>query len=187
VRLREAEKMMLHIRPALTSDAEYVEHFAREFEQYLREHGDVGDNRFGSDAFLRDGFGAAPAFNSLIAELDGHPIGSAFWHWGYDIDNARRNIYLVDLFVTSGARGMGVGRAMMNHLMNICRQSGGIGMFWSVYDQNDEAIAFYKQLGARSVSRPSTASTFVWPMGALNNELSASLWRRSATRPSRRK
>ena len=57
-------------------------------------------------------------------------------------------LYLEDLFVLPEMRGFGVGRALMQHLAQLCVERDYGRFEWSVLDWNAPAIGFYQQLGA---------------------------------------
>jgi hypothetical protein len=83
-----------------------------------------------AEAYLRDGFGAMPAFAGLVAEEDS-VIGYVLYHFGYDSDAPTRNFHVVDLYVELGAHNRGVGKAMANPA-KIARDGGAEEMIWSV-------------------------------------------------------
>lgn len=57
-------------------------------------------------------------------------------------------LYLEDLFVLPGHRGLGLGKRLMVHLAQLA-VSRGYGRFeWSVLDWNEPAIHFYRRLSA---------------------------------------
>ena len=144
--------MTANIRPALASDAQAIGDLARQFATYLRDLGDPTEFRMTAEAYLRDGFGAAPAFSGLVAEAGGTAIGYLLYHLGYDTDAAARNLHIVDLYVDPSARRRGVGKALMTEAASIAREVGAAEMVWSVYRTNDRAEAFYERLGARRIS-----------------------------------
>jgi len=55
----------------------------------------------------------------------------------------------VDLYVNERARRQGVGKALMSDAAKLCRDAGGMELFWSVYVHNKLAASFYESLGAR--------------------------------------
>lgn len=144
--------MTFTIRPALASDAVAVGHLARQFAEYLRSLGDPTDFQMTAEAYLRDGFGARPAFRGLVAETQGQVIGYLLHHFGYNCDGAWVNLHIVDLYVDEPARRQGVGRALMQAAAGIARESNCREMVWSVYRANETAIGFYEQLGARRIT-----------------------------------
>ena len=103
-------------------------------------------SRFTEESYLRDGFGAEPAFRALVCEIDGEIAGYAVYYPGYDTDTATRGVYLADLYVREAARRQGVGRALVAGVAEACRSSGGRWMFWSVLRRNRTGRRFYKAL-----------------------------------------
>ena len=93
-------------------------------------------------------FGARPAAEALIAELDGRPVGLALFFQNYSTFTGRPGLYLEDLFVVPAARGVGVGQALLRRLAGIAVDRNYGRMEWAVLDWNAPAIAFYKKLGA---------------------------------------
>lgn len=141
--------MTFLIRSATAEDAEAVGKLAKEFADYLRALGDTADIWLDAEAYLRDGFGPNPAFSGLVAESEGEIIGYLLYHPGYDVDYVTRILHIIDLYVQEQWRRQGVGRALMEEAAKICRQLGGTQLFWSVYNRNKPAFAFYESLGAR--------------------------------------
>ena len=122
-----------------------------QFEEFLRQLGDTTQSRFTREFFLRDGFGSNRAFSGLVAESETGIAGYLLYHFGYDLDAAMRNLQIFDLYVEQGRRKLGVGRAMMQHAENVCREAGGRQIVWSVYKSNPSARRFYERLGARLI------------------------------------
>ncbi|HET9251105.1 MAG TPA: GNAT family N-acetyltransferase [Candidatus Eisenbacteria bacterium] len=103
---------------------------------------------FTTERILEDGFGAAPKFSLLVAEMGGVPAGYALYHASYDSDIAAPSLWLVDLYVEERARRAGAGRALMRALAREALRSGARTVAWCVQDRNERAIAFYRALGA---------------------------------------
>ena len=84
----------------------------------------------------------------IIGEEDGAPVAFALFFHNYSTFLALPGVYLEDLFVIPEARGRGYGRAMLQRLAQIAveRQCGRLE--WWVLDWNEDAIGFYKKLGA---------------------------------------
>ena len=75
-------------------------------------------------------------------------LGYLLYHGGYELDDAARTLYLIDLYVREDARRLGVGRALIREAANVCRALGGTQLYWSVYKVNPAAFEFYETLGA---------------------------------------
>ena len=95
---------------------------------------------------LRDGFGAQPKFETLIAERDGQPVGFALFFSTYSTWEGRSGIHLEDIFVIEEERGHGVGYKLMTALAAIAVQRGCARLELSVLHWNP-ARKFYQQLG----------------------------------------
>ncbi len=83
-----------------------------------------------------------------IVEVDGVVAGLAIWFLNYSTWQGKHGIYLEDLFVRPKFRGQGLGKALLNHLADICVDRGYGRFQWWVLDWNTPAIDFYKGLGA---------------------------------------
>ncbi|CAM2007162.1 GNAT family N-acetyltransferase [Acanthopleuribacter pedis] len=97
---------------------------------------------------LRDGFGARPIWECVLAELDGVPVGMALFFPTWSTWTGHARLYLEDLFVTPAARGRGVGMALFRKLAEIALARQYACIDWQVLDWNEPAIEFYKNLGA---------------------------------------
>lgn len=99
--------------------------------------------------FLRDGFGDAPAFRTLVATTDGGTmVGFALYFFGYSTWEGRPVLYLEDLYVKQEHRGQGLGRQLMRALATRAQEANCTRFEWRVLDWNAPAIRFYESLGA---------------------------------------
>ena len=98
----EETNTAIEIRPARREDADDIAAMARALSI------SDGDriSRFSAKAFLRDGFGDNPAFDTMVATKGGVSAGYAVYYWGYDTDSATRGVYLADLYVTNAIGAM---------------------------------------------------------------------------------
>lgn len=139
------------LRPATAADVPLILGFVQELAEYERAPDECHATEPALAATLFPNDGSAPAAEVVIAELDGAPVGFALWFHNYSTWEARRGLYLEDLFVRPAARGRGVGRALLEHLAAVA-VARGCGRFeWSVLDWNAPAIGFYEALGAREM------------------------------------
>lgn len=93
-------------------------------------------------------FGPQPGAEVLMGCEDGVPVGFALFFHNYSTWQARKGVYLEDLFVIPEARGRGYGKALLVKLAQIARERNCARMEWSVLDWNTPSIEFYKSLGA---------------------------------------
>jgi GNAT superfamily N-acetyltransferase len=94
-------------------------------------------------------FGQRPYAETLIAELDGEPVGFALFFHNFSTFLAQPGIYLEDLFVEPEHRGAGIGRALLARLAEIAIERDCGRLEWAVLDWNKDAIGFYERLGAQ--------------------------------------
>lgn len=96
---------------------------------------------------LRDGFGGAPTFKLLVAELNDQVVGIALYYPRYSTWKGS-TLYLEDLIVDEAYRRNGIGTSLLLALVNVAAQEGSARLEWQVLDWNTSAIDFYKKLGA---------------------------------------
>lgn len=97
------------------------------------------------------GFGARPSFETLLAELDGRPVGFALFFQNYSTWEGRPGIYLEDLFVEPHARGLGLGRKLIAQIAAIADTRGCCRVDLAVLDWNPTR-AFYHRIGIEHLS-----------------------------------
>ena len=93
-------------------------------------------------------FGPRPAAEVLIAECDGRAAGFALFFISFSTFLGKPGLYLEDLFVRPELRGRGIGKRLMVHLARVAVERGYGRFEWSVLDWNENAINFYKGMGA---------------------------------------
>ena len=70
------------------------------------------------------------------------------WFLNFSTWLGKHGIYLEDLFVRPTARGTGLGKALLQTLIDIARERGYGRVEWSVLDWNTPAQDFYRSMGA---------------------------------------
>jgi GNAT superfamily N-acetyltransferase len=139
---------MEKIREIKKSDGPAVIKMAAEFAVFLDRLRADPQTPLDLRTYLRFGFGAERVFHGLIAE-DGNknPLGYMLFCYGFDTQFFRRYIVLEDLFVVGGARKRGLGKKLMDRLLQIARRRNCTGIRLSVWDRNPISVDFYKKLG----------------------------------------
>jgi ribosomal protein S18 acetylase RimI-like enzyme len=98
------------------------------------------------DAIVRDGFGADPEFELVVAELNDRLAGYALYLDIYEPAYAARGIYLADLFVRDGTRGRGIGKRMIEAVAAAAQERGRTFVWWVAQPSNTAALSFYRKL-----------------------------------------
>ncbi len=134
------------IRPAAREDVPLLLQLIGELADYERLRDEVV-----LDAALleRHLFGARPAAEAAIAEVDGEAVGYALFFPTFSTFLGRPGMWLEDLFVRPQQRGAGVGRALLGHVARLAVERDCGRLEWSALDWNEPALAFYRLLGAR--------------------------------------
>ena len=93
-------------------------------------------------------FGPGAACECLIGEQDGQTVGFALFFHNFSTFLCRKGLYLEDLFVRPRARGLGLGKLLLQRLARIAvdRECGRFE--WGVLAWNVQAQAFYQRMGA---------------------------------------
>ncbi|KAF1709125.1 GNAT family N-acetyltransferase [Pseudoxanthomonas sacheonensis] len=135
----------IELRPATRADVSQILAFVRELAEYEKLAHEAVATEAGMTEQL---FGARPAAEVVIAEVDGQPAGFALFFHNFSTFLGQRGLYLEDLFVRPQYRGLGLGKRLMVHLAKLAVERGCGRFEWSVLDWNEPAIRFYRSLGA---------------------------------------
>ena len=99
------------------------------------------------DDIRAHGFGDAPAFEVLIAEIDGSFAGLCLTFPSYSTWRGQRGIYVQDLYVADAFRGRGIGEDLLRAAALRGRDKGAGYLRLSVDIDNRKAQAFYERIG----------------------------------------
>jgi GNAT superfamily N-acetyltransferase len=134
-----------HIRPARPADIPAIYGMILELAVFEKlEHLVVA-----TEDQLHEGlFGAHPACEAIVGERGGEVVTFALFFHNFSTFLARKGLYLEDLYVKQSERGMGYGKQMLAALAQIAVERGCGRFEWSVLDWNENAINFYKGVGA---------------------------------------
>jgi len=97
--------------------------------------------------FRRFGSRGQPAFQALIAELDGEPVGLSLFFYSFSSWRGELGVYVQDLYVSEKLRGSGLGRRLIAETARHARKRGATYLRLSVGKANTAAQAFYRSIG----------------------------------------
>jgi GNAT superfamily N-acetyltransferase len=113
------------VRTARPEDCETILRMIRALAQYQG----IGNRVTAKvETLRRDGFGAQPRFEALIAESQGRPVGLAMFQLNYSIWETSCSLQITDLFVDEVARGTGVGFRLVIEVAAIARARDCAGL-----------------------------------------------------------
>ena len=140
-----AEAAQIALRPATVSDLPAILECIRALAEYER----LAHECVATEELLRESlFGERPVVEVVLAVEGATTAGFALWFRSYSTFLAQPGIYLEDLFVYPAYRGRGLGRRLLAHLAAIAVERGYGRVEWSVLDWNEDAMKFYRSLGA---------------------------------------
>jgi len=133
----------VRVRPAERRDAVTIHRFI---------NGLVADHRPGARADVtladieRNGFGADPLFEAMIAEVNGRPVGLASFFRGYAGWRGKAVAIVHAIYVDPAARRLGVARRLMARIALLAVQRDWARVEVLVEDERP-AIRFYEDIG----------------------------------------
>lgn len=92
----------------------------------------------------------APSEDGLLlgARAEERFLGYACLHWHFSSLGAAESVLMNDLFVAPGARGRGVGRALIEAAAEVARERGAVHLEWATAPDNHTAQRLYDSTGA---------------------------------------
>ncbi|KAD3632881.1 GNAT family N-acetyltransferase [Arthrobacter yangruifuii] len=135
----------MQIRPARREDVPVILELIHDLAIYEKEPHAVKNT---VEALEKNLFGEHPAVFAHVAEDRGQVQGFALWFLNYSTWEGVHGIYLEDLYVRPGARGRGIGKALLRTLAETAVDRGYARVEWCVLNWNEPSIGFYRSLGA---------------------------------------
>lgn len=140
----------IQLRDAQRSDCPRMLELVRELAVYENAPDEV---TVSLQHFEDTGFGPNPVWKAIVAEHTADNgqvqiIGIGLYYIRYSTWKGSR-LYLEDLIVSESFRGKGIGKLLLDALVETARHQGHSGMMWQVLDWNEPAINFYKKYNAR--------------------------------------
>lgn len=92
----------------------------------------------------------AEPVHALVAERAGELVGLAHYLYHRSTSQPALVCYLQDLFTAQGARGLGVGRRLIEAVCAEARAAGCTRVYWQTHESNAQAMALYEKVARRS-------------------------------------
>jgi len=107
-------------------------------------------------------FGSQPAAGALLARCDAEPAGYAIYFFTFSSFVGRAGLWLEDVCVRPQFRRRGLGRSLIKAVAQIGAERNCGRFEWTALDWNQNALEFYRGLGARAMDE--------WVLLRMNSE-----------------
>lgn len=146
--------------PFVTGIPGFVIRFARpddisiilDFIKRLAEYEKLSKEVVATEEVLMESLFEKRQAEVIIGELEGRPVAFTLFFHNFSTFLGKANLYLEDLFVDEGCRGLGLGKVMFSCLAKIAVERGCERLDWWCLDWNEPSIAFYRGMGAIPMS-----------------------------------
>jgi GNAT superfamily N-acetyltransferase len=88
--------------------------------------------------------------SALVAERDGRLLGLAHYLLHRSTTAIEPSIYLQDLFTAEEARGLGVGRTLIEAIYAYARTANILRVYWQTHETNRTAMHLYDKIAEKS-------------------------------------
>lgn len=137
---------MIAVRPAISTDVDQLLQLTEEMDRF-----------YGATEFepldlrrrqLHDAlFGDSPAARALLAVDQDTAVGFAAYSFLWPAVGLTRSLYLKELYVSDALQRRGIGRSVMEALLDVARGHDCSRVEWTTDSDNPGAQAFYKTFG----------------------------------------
>ena len=131
--------MNITIRKAIKEDCPRLMTLIQELADYEKLPQEV---TVSTAHFEESGFGPHPVWWAFVAEAGGLVQGFALYYIRYSTWKGQ-TLYLEDLLITEAMRGKGLGKLLLDRLIEEAREKKFNRVSWQVLDWNEPAINFY--------------------------------------------
>ena len=138
--------MNFNIRHAQREDCSAMLELIRELAVYEKAPDEVTVDPL---HFEESGFGLNPVWWAFVVEnQEKKVVAFALYYIRYSTWKGQV-MYLEDILVTEALRGKGIGKMLIERLIQEAKEKGFKRVTWQVLDWNEPAINFYKKFGAK--------------------------------------
>ncbi len=138
--------MNFNIRRAQREDCSAMLELIRELAVYEKAPDEVTVDPL---HFEESGFGLNPVWWAFVVENQEKKVAAfALYYIRYSTWKGQV-MYLEDILVTETMRGKGIGKMLIERLIQEAKELGFKRISWQVLDWNEPAINFYKKFGAK--------------------------------------
>jgi GNAT superfamily N-acetyltransferase len=132
------------IRKASEQDTGFIFSMIKELAEYEK----LSHKVFATEEMLLENIFHKKYAEVILAEYGDQPAGIALFFHNFSTFEGKPGIYLEDIYVRPHLRSKGIGKIMLQYLIDLAKERDCARVEWAVLDWNEPAIKFYKKLGA---------------------------------------
>jgi GNAT superfamily N-acetyltransferase len=136
---------MITIRKAIQADIPDIIALVKELALFEKAPEEVTVT---AEDYLQNGFKENSLFDCNLAYFYGELAGFSLWYFRFSTWKGKR-LYLEDLYVREPFRGKGIGKILLNRVIDEAKVTQCSGLMWQVLEWNEPAIEFYKKYNAQ--------------------------------------
>lgn len=130
------------IRKATATDSNEILELIKELAVFEKQPDAV---ILSEEELIKSAFSENPWVYVYVVEIDSKAVGMALYYYGFSTWKGR-SLHLEDLIVNENFRKLGIGKALMNQVIQVAKNEKVERMSWEVLDWNEPAIKFYESL-----------------------------------------
>ncbi|HUC84961.1 MAG TPA: GNAT family N-acetyltransferase [Candidatus Acidoferrales bacterium] len=134
------------VAPATESDVPAILEMIAELAEFERLAHEV---RIDANLLRAALFGDRPVAAALLGRVEGAAAGYAIYYRTFSTFVGRPGVFLEDIYVRPRFRKRGLGRAMLEAVAQASLALGGGRLEWMALNWNENALNFYRGLGAQ--------------------------------------
>jgi GNAT superfamily N-acetyltransferase len=94
-----------------------------------------------------------PSLHCWVVVVKGQVAGYTSFTFDFSTWDANYYLHLDCIYLEEQIRGLGIGREILKRLLEIARQTKCVNLQWQTPVFNEQAIRFYEQVGATSLTK----------------------------------
>ena len=138
----------IRIRKAEPADVKTILNLIEELAEYEKLSDKVTATE---DKLIDTIFGKDKIVEVWLAEINNETAGQVLFFRNYSTFLANPGFYIEDLYVRPQFRGKGIGKKLLNKVIQLAAEKNYGRVEWCVLNWNEPAINFYKKMGAVSM------------------------------------
>jgi GNAT superfamily N-acetyltransferase len=135
----------IKIRKAEPKDVKIILNLIKELAEYEKLLDEVTATE---DKLISTIFGKDKFVEVWLAEIEDEVAGQVIFFRNFSTFLAKPGLYIEDIYVRPQFRGRGIGKKLLNKVIDFAAEKNYGRVEWCVLNWNEPAIEFYKNMGA---------------------------------------